>query len=56
MKKAQEIDVNGTPVRVMRVGDDDFICLTDMAAGRCDETRRRMSLRTGFALVIRLSF
>lgn len=39
MKKAQEIDVNGTPVRVMRVGDDDFICLTDMAAGRYDETR-----------------
>lgn len=39
MKKTQKIDVNGTPARVMRVGDDDFICLTDMAAGRCDETR-----------------
>ena len=39
MKKANELNVKGTPVRVMRVGDEDFICLTDMAAGRGDSVR-----------------
>ena len=39
MKKANELNVKGTPVRVMRIGDEDFICLTDMAAGRGDSVR-----------------
>ena len=39
MKKAQELNVKGTPVRVLRVGEEDFICLTDMAAGRGDDVR-----------------
>ena len=39
MKKAQELNVKGTPVRVFRVGEEDFICLTDMAAGRGDDVR-----------------
>ena len=39
MKKAQQLDVKGTPVRVLRVGEEDFICLTDMAAGRGDDVR-----------------
>ena len=39
MKKAQELKVKGTPVRVLRVGEEDFICLTDMAAGRGDDVR-----------------
>ena len=39
MKKADELNVKGTPVRVLRVGDEDFICLTDMAAGRGDSVR-----------------
>ena len=39
MKKAQELNVKGTPVRVLRVGEEDFICLTDMAAGRGNDVR-----------------
>ena len=39
MKKAQELNVKGTPVRVLRVGEENFICLTDMAAGRGDDVR-----------------
>ena len=39
MKKLSELNVKGTPVRVIRVGDEDFICLTDMAAGRGDSVR-----------------
>ena len=39
MKKANELNVKGTPVRVMRIDDEDFICLTDMAAGRGDSVR-----------------
>ena len=30
MRKISEIDVKGTSVRVMRVEDEDYICLTDM--------------------------
>ena len=39
MKKANELNVKGTPVRVMRIDDEYFICLTDMAAGRGDSVR-----------------
>ena len=30
MRKISEIDVKGTSVRVMRVEEEDYICLTDM--------------------------
>ena len=39
MRKSNELNVKGTSVRVMRVGEEDFICLTDMAAGRGDSVR-----------------
>ena len=31
MKKTSELDVRGTLVRVMKIGGEDFVCLTDMA-------------------------
>lgn len=39
MRKISEIDVKGTSVRVMRVEEEDYICLTDMAAGKGDDVR-----------------
>ena len=30
MKKASELDIRGTVVRVVKIGDEDYICLTDM--------------------------
>lgn len=39
MVKTHKLNVKGTPVRVLRVGEEDFICLTDMAAGRGDDVR-----------------
>lgn len=30
MKKTGELDIRGTVVRVVKIGDDDYICLTDM--------------------------
>ena len=34
MKKANELNVRGTAVRVAKIGGDDFVCLTDIAATR----------------------
>lgn len=31
MKKSNELDVRGTLVRVIKIGGDDYVCLTDMA-------------------------
>ena len=31
MKKAGELDVRGTVVRVVKINGEDFVCLTDMA-------------------------
>ena len=31
MKKTSELDVRGTLVRVMKIGGEDYVCLTDMA-------------------------
>jgi len=39
MGKMVEIVVSGTTVRVMHVGDEDYICLTDMVSNRGDEVR-----------------
>ena len=30
MKKAGELDVRGTVVRVVKIGDEDYICLTEI--------------------------
>ena len=34
MKKTGELNVKGTAVRVMKIGGEDFVCLTDIAATR----------------------
>ena len=34
MKKANELNVRGTAVRVAKIGDEDFVSLTDVAATR----------------------
>ena len=34
MKKTNELSVKGSPVRVIRVGDEDFVSLTDIAVTR----------------------
>jgi hypothetical protein len=39
MKIAKELNIKGTTVRVLRVGEEDYICLTDMAGGRGDDVR-----------------
>ena len=39
MKNAKELNIKGTTVRVLRVGEEDYICLTDMAGGRGDDVR-----------------
>ena len=31
MRKVQELEVRGTPVRVVKIDGNDFVCLTDMA-------------------------
>ena len=30
MKKSSELDIRRTVVRVVKIGEDDYICLTDM--------------------------
>ena len=34
MKKAQEIDVKGTSVRIVKFGVEDYVCITDMAQSK----------------------
>ena len=34
MKKTNELNVKGTAVRVAKIGGEDFVCLTDVAATR----------------------
>ena len=34
MKKTNELNVKGTAVRVVKIGGEDFVCLTDIAATR----------------------
>ena len=37
MKKAQEIDVKGTSVRIVKFGVEDYVCITDMAKSKSDD-------------------
>ena len=37
MKKASELDIRGTVVRVVKIGDEDYICLTDMLKAKDGE-------------------
>ena len=39
MKKISEITVKGTSVRVMRVEEEDYICLTDMVSAKTEDVR-----------------
>ena len=34
MEKAQEIDVKGTSVRIVKFGVEDYVCITDMAQSK----------------------
>ena len=37
MKKTNELDIKGTIVRVVKIGDEDYICLTDMLKAKDGE-------------------
>ena len=37
MKKTSELDIKGTIVRVVKIGDEDYICLTDMLKAKDGE-------------------
>ena len=37
MKKTNELDIRGTIVRVVKIGDEDYICLTDMLKAKDGE-------------------
>ena len=37
MKKMSELNVKGTSVRVVKIGGEDFVCLTDMAKSKSDD-------------------
>ena len=37
MKKTNKLDVRGTLVRVIKIGGEDYVCLTDMAKLRSED-------------------
>ncbi len=43
MKKAQEIDVKGTFVRIVKFGAEDYVCITDMAKSKSDDAQQTIS-------------
>lgn len=43
MKKTTEIEVRGTPVRVEKIGGEDFVCLTDMAKLKSEDPQQTIS-------------
>ena len=43
MKKTGELNVKGTSVRVMKIGGEDFVCLTDMAKLKSDDAQQTIS-------------
>lgn len=43
MKKASELDIRGTVVRVVKIGGEDFVCLTDMAKLKSDDPQQTIS-------------
>lgn len=43
MKKANELNVKGTAVRVVKIDGEDFVCLTDMAKSKSDDAQQTIS-------------
>ena len=43
MKKAQEIDVKGTSVRIVKFGMEDYVCITDMEKSKSDDAQQTIS-------------
>ena len=43
MKKAQEIDVKGTSVRIVKFGVEDYVCITDIAKSKSDDAQQTIS-------------
>ena len=43
MKKTNELNVKGTAVRVVKIGGEDFVCLTDMAKSKSDDAQQTIS-------------
>ena len=53
---ANTLNVQGTKISVIANNAEDYICLTDMAGAKRDEVRAADVIKTGYAIVIRLSF
>ena len=43
MKKANELDVRGTLVRVIKIDGEDYVCLTDMAKLKSEDAQQTIS-------------
>jgi len=43
MKKSCELDVRGTLVRVIKIGGEDYVCLTDMAKLKSEDAQQTIS-------------
>jgi len=43
MKKTKELEVRGTLVRVVKIGGEDFVCLTDMAKLKSEDAQQTIS-------------
>ena len=43
MKKANELNVKGMTVRVVKIDGEDFVCLTDMAKLKSDDAQQTIS-------------
>ena len=43
MKKSNELDVRGTLVRVIKIGGNDYVCLTDMAKLKSEDAQQTIS-------------
>lgn len=43
MKKTQNLEVQGTLVRIAKIGGEDFVCLTDMAKLKSDDPQQTIS-------------
>ena len=43
MKKTSELDIKGTVVRVVKINGEDFVCLTDMAKLKSEDTQQTIT-------------
>ena len=43
MKKTNKLDVRGTLVRVIKIGGEDYVCLTDMAKLKSEDAQQTIS-------------